>query len=132
MSRRTRAQLPVIPQLLRPVVQSETYQKLLADKERQILTYNSGANDLEAFRSEDTVRLISPEKSTKEAVKTQVKRCVGTRSYVEVVTEDGARYRRNRRHLRKTKEPYGGPKPSLVAEKGAEQPSQQSMSLPKR
>ena len=25
---------------------------------------------------------------------------------------------RNRRNLRKTKEPYGGPKPSLVAEEG--------------
>ena len=30
---------------------------------------------------------------------------MGTRSY-EVVTEDGARYRRNRRHLRKTRESY--------------------------
>ena len=30
---------------------------------------------------------------------------MGTRSY-EVVIEDGARYRRNRRHLRKTRESY--------------------------
>ena len=30
---------------------------------------------------------------------------VGTRSY-EVVTKDGARYRRNRRHLRKPRESY--------------------------
>ena len=30
---------------------------------------------------------------------------VGTRLY-EVVTEDGARYRRNRRHLRKPRESY--------------------------
>ena len=50
------------------------------------------------------MRFMPPGKSTKEAGKAKVERCVGTRSY-EVVTKDGVRYRRNRRHLRKTKEP---------------------------
>ena len=47
-------------------------------------------------------------------------------------TEDGARYRRNRRHLRKTKEACRNPKPDLVAEEGAVQPDQQSISLPEQ
>ena len=131
MSRRTRAQLPIVPQLLRPVVEPGTYQKLLANKERQVLAYNRSARDLEALRSGDTVRFTPPGKSTKEAVKAKVERCVGTRSY-EVVTKDGARYRRNRCHLRKIKEPCEGPKPSSVAEGGAKQPSQQLMSFPGR
>ena len=38
-----------------------------------------------------TVRFMPPGKSTKEAVKARVERCVGTRSY-EVVTNDVARY----------------------------------------
>ena len=47
-------------------------------------------------------------------------------------TEDGAKYRRNRRHLRKTKKPCEGAKSSSVAEEGAKQPSQQLMSFPRR
>ena len=46
MSRRTRAQLPIIPKLLRPVVQPKIYQKLLAKKERQVLAYNRGAKNI--------------------------------------------------------------------------------------
>ena len=103
MSRRTRAQLPIIPKLLRPVVQPKIYQKLLAKKERQVFAYNRGVKDLGALRSGDTVRLVPPGNPSKEAVKAKVERCVGTRSF-EVATEDGARYRRNRRHLRKKKE----------------------------
>ena len=61
------------------------------------------------------MRLVPPGNSSKEIVKVKVERCVGTRSF-EVVTEDGARYRRNRRHMRRTKEAYRSPKPGLVAE----------------
>ena len=43
MSRWTRAQLPIIQQLLMPVVQPGTYQQLLANKEPQDLPYNRGA-----------------------------------------------------------------------------------------
>ena len=50
----------------------------------------------------------------------------------KVVTEDGARYRRNRRHLRRTKEAYRSPKPGLVAEEDTVQPDQQSLSLPEQ
>ena len=51
------------------------------------------------------MRLIPPRSLTGESIKARVDNSVGTRSY-EVVTEDGARYRRNRRHLRKTRESY--------------------------
>ena len=61
-----------------------------------------GAKDLGALRSGDTVRLVPPGFPSKEAVKAKVERCVRTQSF-EVATEDGARYRRNRRHLRKKK-----------------------------
>ena len=77
------------------------------------------------------MRLVPPGNLNKEAVKAKAERCVGTRSF-EVVTEDGARYRRNRRHLRRTKEAYRSPKPGLVVEGDTEQPEQQSLSLPER
>ena len=88
---------------LLPLVQPKIYQKLLAEKERQALAYNRGATDLGTLRSGDTVRLVPPGFPSKEVVKAKVERCVGTQSF-EVATEDGARYRRNRRHLRKKKE----------------------------
>ena len=91
-SRWTGAQLPIIPHRLRPVVQPKTYQKLFTKKERQVLPYNRGAKDLGAHRRGDTVRIVSPGNSSKEAVKAKVERRVGTRSF-EVVTESGARYR---------------------------------------
>lgn len=60
MSKRTRAQLRIIPQLLRPVVQPKIYQTLLAKKERQVLGDNRGAKDQGALRRGDTVRLVPP------------------------------------------------------------------------
>lgn len=69
------------------------------------------------------MRLVPPGNSSKEAVKAKAERCVGTRSF-EAVTDDGARYHRNSRHPRITKEAYRSPKP--------EQPDQQSLSLPER
>ena len=113
------------------VVRPKIYQKLVAKKERQVLAYNRGAKDLGALRNGDTVRLVPPGNPSKEAVKAKVERCVGTRSF-EVATEDGARYRRNRRHLRKTKEACRSSRPALVAEEGVEQPHQQSTSLPEQ
>ena len=77
------------------------------------------------------MQLVPPGNPSKEAVKAKVERCVGTRSF-EVATEDGARYRRNRRHLRKTKEACRNSRPALVAEEGVEQSDQQSTSLPEQ
>ena len=105
MSRRTRTQVPTSPRLLIPVVDHNVHNKLLTNKERQAVNYNKGAKDLAELKSADTVRLIPPRSPTGESVKARVDNSVGTRSY-EVVTEDGARYRRNRRHFRKTRESY--------------------------
>jgi len=73
------------------------HDKLLTNKERQADTYNKGAKDLSELKSGDTVRLIPPRSLTNEAVKGKVNQPVAMRSY-EVITEYGARYRRNRRH----------------------------------
>lgn len=60
MSRGTRAQLPIIPQILRSVVQPGNRQQLLAKKERQVLAYNREAKDLGVLRNGDTLRLVPP------------------------------------------------------------------------
>ena len=67
MSKRTRAQLRIVPQLLRPVVQPKIYQTLLAKKERQVLGDNRGAKDQGALRRGDTVRLVPPGNSRSKA-----------------------------------------------------------------
>ena len=81
MSRRRRAQLSIIPQFLTSVVQHGTYQQLLANKERQVLAYNRGCKDLRALRNGDTVRLLSPGNSSKEAVNAKVERFVRILSF---------------------------------------------------
>lgn len=100
MSRRTRTQVPTLPRLLRLVVDVNVHGKLLTNKERQASNYNKGVKDLAELKSGDTVRLIPLRSLTNEAVKARVEKPEGTRSY-EVITEYGARYRQNRRHLRK-------------------------------
>ena len=105
MSRRTRTQVPALPWLLKPVVNHNVHNKLLTTKERLAINYNKGAKDLAELKSGDTVRLIPPRSLTSETIKARLNKSVETRSY-EVVTEDGARYRQNRCHLRKTRESY--------------------------
>lgn len=100
MSRRTRTQVPTLPRLLGLVVDVNVHDKLLTNKERQASNYNKGVKDLAELKSGDTVRLIPLRSLTNEAVKARVEKPEGTRSY-EVITEYGARYRQNRRHLGK-------------------------------
>ena len=105
MNRCTRTQVPTLPRLVKPVVDHNVHDKLLTNKECQAINYNKGAKDLAEFKSGDTVRLIPHRSLNNESVKARLDKSVGTRSY-EVVTEDGARYRRKRPHLRKTRESY--------------------------
>ena len=77
------------------------------------------------------MRLVPPGNLSKKAVKAKVERCVGTQSF-QVATEDGARYRRDCRHLRKTKEACRSSRPALVPEEGVQQTDQQSISLPEQ
>ena len=93
MSGRTRTQLLIMPKLLKPTVDENVYQKIRTNKDKQAANYNKRAKDLPELQKGDIVRFIPPGSSTKKAVKARVDKQVGKRSY-EVITEDGAQYRR--------------------------------------
>ena len=98
--------LPTSNQLLKPKIPVNVDQKLKLQKAKQSEYYNKGTKELEELRSGDIVR-IQPQKSQfgkkKEWTRARVKGKVDIRSY-QVRTEDGRAYRRNRRHLRRTRE----------------------------
>ena len=98
--------LPTSNQLLKPKIPVNIDQKLKLQKAKQSEYYNKGTKELEKLRPRDTVR-IQPQKSQfgkkKEWTRARVEGKVEIRSY-QVRTEDGRAYRRNRRHLRRTRE----------------------------
>eukprot|EP00118_Oscarella_pearsei_P019209 m.202986 g.202986 ORF g.202986 m.202986 type:complete len:169 (+) comp39617_c0_seq4:680-1186(+) len=101
-SRRCKTLLPVTQQMLVPRVVPDAHKTLLTAKKKQADQYNVGAHDLPILSSGEVVRVQSIQggRSWKKAV---VQSEVAKRSY-QVQSEDGAVYRRNRRHLRSTKE----------------------------
>ncbi|XP_032241511.2 uncharacterized protein K02A2.6-like [Nematostella vectensis] len=104
-NRRTKTLLPTSSRLLKPSVPRDVRQKLTLQKARQSLNYNCGAKELEELKQGDVVRL-QPTKTVgraKQWKQARVEGKVDIRSY-QVRTEDGRVYRRNRRHLRKTRE----------------------------
>ena len=105
--RRTKTLLPTSNQLLKPRVPDEVDQKLKLQKAKQGLYYNRNAKELEPLRPGDIVRL-HPQRSKfgkkQEWAQARVEEKVDIRSY-QVRTEDGRVYRRNRRHLRKSRAP---------------------------
>ncbi|XP_048577062.1 uncharacterized protein K02A2.6-like [Nematostella vectensis] len=104
-NRRTKTLLPTSSRLLKPSVPRDVRQKLTLQKARQSLNYNRGAKELEELKQGDVVRL-QPTKTVGRAKQWKQARVEGKldiRSY-QVRTEDGRVYRRNRRHLRKTRE----------------------------
>ncbi|XP_028416059.1 uncharacterized protein LOC114539643 [Dendronephthya gigantea] len=121
MSRRTRTPLPSLPALLEPVVFRNTYDKLLKNKEKQANQYNQRAKDLRKLSTGDTVRLIPPGDRQNQAVKARVNGQVGPRSFA-VETESGAIYRRNRRHLRRTKEDFNQAESAVKLHSGVSTP----------
>ena len=104
--RRTKTPLPTSNQLLKPKLPEEVDQKLKLQKAKQSLYYNQGAKELEELRPGDIVRL-QPQSShvgkKEDWTQARVEGKVDIRSY-QVRTEDGRVYRRNRRHLRHTRE----------------------------
>ena len=104
--RRTKTLLPTSNQLLKPKIPVNVDQKLKLQKAKQSEYYNKGTKELEELRPGDIVR-IQPQKSQfgkkKEWTRARVEGKVDIRSY-QVRTEDGRSYRRNRRHLRRTRE----------------------------
>ena len=72
-------------------------------KMKQAFYYNRNARDLPALKKGDTMRL-QPLKNTKDPWKKATEQeQVNLRSY-NVLTEDGSILRRNRRHLKATRE----------------------------
>ncbi|XP_021364173.1 uncharacterized protein K02A2.6-like [Mizuhopecten yessoensis] len=110
MNRRTKTLMPTKASLLKPEVQmsSNAKKQLKGVKERQAFYYNQTAKNLKPLGNGEVVR-IAPHESMLNNQKTWkrgvVKEQVNKRSY-DVTTEDGRTYRRNRRHLRLSKETF--------------------------
>jgi len=114
MSGRTKTPLPATRNLLALHVARGQHQKLQANKLHQAKYYNRGARNLPELNRGDVFRMnLSPDSFKQEdLVKAEVKAKVGVRSY-EAATEEGKTFRRNRVHLRKSKEVFN-PRPSTA------------------
>ena len=105
MNRRTRTLLPTTKTLLQPSVpQSERdVQQLNRRQFQQCKYYNQHARDLPPLKEGDVVRIKPFRLGSKEWKKGTITSKLDERSYM-VETPDGDTYRRNRYHLRQTKE----------------------------
>ena len=107
MNRRTRTLLPTTATLLEPRVVGEQ-ERMKQRVQKQADYYNKSAKDLPPLEEGDTVRMQPLVQGKKGWEKAIVSRRLDQRSYV-VETPSGI-YRRNRVHLRKTREnPPGEP-----------------------
>ena len=132
MSRRTKTLLPVTENLLRPQVpdQEEQHRLLCKRQQSQAHYYNRTARDLPKLELGDVVRMKPIKNHERAWRKATVTQQVDDRSYV-VETPDGASYRRNRFHLRKSGEP-APPTPvepvAMTPESATEEPLPQNES----
>ena len=102
--RRTKTLLPTSSRLLVPGSVHGVPHKLKERKAKQAYYYDRGAKELNRLKPGDVVRVrLRP--NSKEWTRAAVDKEVDIRSY-QVRTEDGRTYRRNRRHLRQTREPF--------------------------
>lgn len=106
MSRRTKTLLPTTQSLLLPKnIHLENEKRELRQRQQvQAKYYNRTARDLPSLSEGDVVRMKPFKLGDKSCPKAQVTTRLDERSYT-VETEDGAVYRRNRQHLRRTSEP---------------------------
>ena len=102
--RRTSTLLPTSSRLLSPETTQGVPHKLRERKAKQTYYYNRGAKELSKLEPEVVVR-VKPDRDSKRWAKATVDNEIDVRSY-QARTEDGRTYRRNRRHLRLTKEPF--------------------------
>ena len=105
LNRRIKSRLPTAEHLLLPRTAEQLEaeaKKLQCNQEKQKHNYDKTAKDLPELQRGDTVRIKPLVKGQREWKKAVVTKCLGRRSY-EVRTDRGT-YRRNRAHLRKTKE----------------------------
>lgn len=103
LNRRTRTLLPATKQLLKPRVVYPEVKDLKRRQERQAKYFNQTAKDLVPLEEGDTVRMKPFQLGKKAWNKATVTRRLDERSY-DIETPDGATYRRNRCHLKKTTE----------------------------
>ena len=101
--RRTRTLIPTTSELLKPKIVEDVQGKLLRRKQLQAKHYNISAKELPPLSKGEIVR-VKPTDRSGRWFKARVEQQVDVRSY-EVRTEDGRILRRNRRHLRSSKEP---------------------------
>uniref|UniRef100_A0A803KB09 Gypsy retrotransposon integrase-like protein 1 n=1 Tax=Xenopus tropicalis TaxID=8364 RepID=A0A803KB09_XENTR len=97
MGRVLRSTLPETTEILKPKLPEKAHKMLLKLQNSQRQYYNRGAKDLPIFQKGERVR-IQTSQGWKPAV--IVKPTAEPRSYM-VMTPGGARFRRNRRHLRR-------------------------------
>lgn len=102
--RNTRTRLTLTAKHLQNQDSGKVNRKLVDRKIKKSSYYNRGAREMSKLHEGDTVR-IRPFGREKTWTKVQVEDQVDSRSY-EVRTEDGRVYRRNRRHLRRSREPF--------------------------
>ena len=104
--RRTRTLLPTSKKLLKPQLVTDVRERKLQRKEVQTRYYNQNVKELPSLIKGDVVRMKPQASDGKQRwTKAQVEKKVDVRSYA-VRTEDGRLFRRNRRHLRQSKEPF--------------------------
>ncbi|XP_064643570.1 uncharacterized protein K02A2.6-like [Lineus longissimus] len=94
-----------VPRVNKTEQDSQLGENMKSLKVQQKAQYDKSAKDLVPLVSGDVVRLRFPPNSKEWNIKAKIVREVAPRSY-EIVTEQGKVYRRNRRHLLKTKELY--------------------------
>lgn len=115
--RHTRTLLPMTSELLKPKIVENVRGKLLKRKQLQAKHYNISAKELPHLSKGEIVH-VKPTDRSGRWFKACVEQQVDVRSY-EVRTEDGKIFRRNRRHLRNSKEPAytrGNPEPIHMPE----------------
>ena len=101
--RRTRTLIPMTSELLKPEIVEDVQGKLLKRKQLQAKHYNISAKELPPLSKGEIVR-VKPTDRSGRWFKARVQQQVDVRSY-EVRTEEGKIFRRNRRHLRSSREP---------------------------
>ena len=106
--RRTRTQLPTAEVLLKPQTTdtAATRDQILKRKEKQTYHYNQQAKEFPSLLKGETVRVApQPGNRPQKWFKAVVQEQTDVRSY-NVRTEDGRMFRRSRRHVRSSKEPF--------------------------
>ena len=102
--RRTKTLLPVSENLLAPRYADKVQERLHQQKSREMYYYDGGVKELPMLKEGDVVR-VRPKGNEKSWTKAVVEGQVDIRSY-QIRTEDGRQYRRNRRHLRTSRETF--------------------------